>query len=81
MTDILEEIKKALAHQFGLDPDDIEEESLLDEDLRITDLDLEDFLNSIQEKYEITISSESASSFKKVSDIVNYIYDNAEIAS
>jgi len=28
MTDILEEIKKSLAHQFGLDPDDIEEDSL-----------------------------------------------------
>jgi len=81
MTDILEEIKKSLAHQFGLDPDDIEEDSLLDEDLSITDLDLEDFLSKIQEKYEITISAESAASFKKVSDIVNFIYDNAEIAS
>lgn len=81
MTDILEEIKKLLAHQFGLDPDDIEEDSKLDEDLSVTELDLEDFLAKIQEKYDIEIMPEDSAKFHSVGDIVNYIYDNAEIAS
>lgn len=81
MVDILEEIKTIISHQFGIPHEEIEEESLLDEDLSITDLDLEDFISHVEEKYDITIPEGKKLTFKKVSDIVSYIYDNVEIST
>lgn len=78
MIDLFEDIKKMIANDFGLPEEDIEEDSLLDEDLSITDLDLEDFLTKLQEKYEVEIPPEKTGSFKKVSDIVNYLYEKSE---
>ena len=42
MIDYLEDIKKLISKQFGITEDDIEEDSFLEADLNITDLDLED---------------------------------------
>ena len=79
MTDYFEDIKKLISNQFGIPEENIEEDSLLDEDLSITDLDLEDLISQIQNKYEVEIPQEIVSSFKKISDIVSYLYENAEI--
>jgi len=78
MTDFLEDIKDIISNQFGIPVDDIEEDSLLDEDLSIADLDLEDLMGQIQEKYDIEIPQEKFISFKKVGDIVSYLYENIE---
>ncbi|OGD89102.1 hypothetical protein A3I53_00265 [Candidatus Curtissbacteria bacterium RIFCSPLOWO2_02_FULL_40_13b] len=78
MTDYLEDLKDLISKQFVIPQDDIEEESLLDEDLSITDLDLEDLIGKIQEKYDIEIPPEKFPSFKKVSDIALYLYENVE---
>jgi len=77
----LEEIKQIISTQFGIPVEKIQEDSLLDEDLSITDLDLEDFMGFVQKKYEINIDQEQFPSFKKVSDIVSYLYDNLEISN
>ena len=76
MIDYFEDIKKIIAGQFGIEEDDIEEESLLESDLAITDLDMEDFISTIEAKYEIQIPPDAIANFKKVSDIVTYLYDN-----
>jgi len=76
MTDYLEDIKEIISKQFGIEEEDIEEDSLLESDLAITDLDMEDFVSSLETKYEIQIPPESVANFKKVSDIVTYLYDN-----
>ncbi|OGD83203.1 hypothetical protein A2165_04205 [Candidatus Curtissbacteria bacterium RBG_13_40_7] len=78
MADYFEEIKNIISNQFGIPQENIEEDSLLDEDLSITDLDLEDFLNQLQKKYDLQIPPEKISSFKKVSDIITYLYDNVQ---
>lgn len=78
MTDLFEEIRKIISRDFGIPEEDIEEDSLLDEDLSITDLDLEDLLSKLQEKYEVEIPQGKIASFKKVSDIVNYLYEHTE---
>jgi len=78
MGDIFEDIRKLISRDFGIAEEDIEEDSLLDEDLSVTDLDLEDLLTKIQEKYEVEIPQAKISSFKKVSDIVNYLYEHTE---
>lgn len=81
MPDIFDEIKNMLSHQFGIEAENIEEDSLLDDDLSITDLDLEDLISAVEEKYEIEIPQEKIPSFKKVSDIVAYIYENTELTA
>ena len=80
-TEIFEDLKKILSKQFDLDEEKIEEESYFDCDLNLTDLDIEDLLSSISQKYDINIPQEKASSFKKVSDLVNYIFENADATS
>lgn len=77
-TEILEDLKKIIHNQFGINQEDIEEESYLDEDLNITEVEKEDLISAIQEKYDITIPQNTISSLKKVSDIVNYIYENVD---
>ena len=78
MTDYLEDVKKLISDQFGIAQDDIEEDSFLEADLNIGDLDLEDFIENIQDKYQIQIPSEKVATFKKVSDIVSYLFENVE---
>lgn len=76
MTDFQEEVKKLLSSQFDIPLEEIEEESNLEEDLGLSELDLEDLISTIMEKYDIEIPTEKTSSFKKVSDLVSYLYDN-----
>jgi len=78
MADFFEDIRNIISKQFGIPTENIEEDSLLDEDLSITDLDLEDFLAQIQEKYDIQIPSEKIPTFKKISDVVSYLYENTQ---
>ena len=76
--DYLEEVKKIIAKQFGIEEEMIEEDSNLDEDLNITDLDMEDLITVIEDKYQIQIPQEKFSKFEKVSDMVNYLYENTD---
>ena len=78
MTDYLEDIKKIIGAQFGIDIDQIEDDSSLDQDLSITDLDLEDLMENIQKKYQIEISQDKVSTFKTVSDIASYLVENVD---
>lgn len=78
MTDYLEDIKKMLAKQFGLDEESIEEDSYLEADLNISELDMEDFVAALEDKYQITIPQEDYSKFKKVVDIANYLYESID---
>ena len=78
MIDYLEDVKETISKQFGIAEEDIEEESRLEADLAITDLDMEDFISEIEAKYEIQIPQEQTANFKKVSDIVTYLYDNVD---
>ena len=76
--DYFDQLKKLISEQFSIPEDDIEEDSLLDEDLSITDLDLEDLIAQIQKKFDIVLPADKIPSFKKVSDIVAFLYDHAE---
>lgn len=80
MVDYLEDIKKIIAKQFGIEEEDIEEDSYLETDLNITDLDLEDLIGKIEDKYQIQIPQKVYSNFKQVTDIANYLYENADQA-
>ena len=78
MIDYLEEVKKSISQQFNLDIDAIEEESFFSTDLNISELDLEDTIAEIEDKFQIEIPQEVYSKFNQVSDLVNYLYENAD---
>lgn len=80
MVDYLEDVKKIIANQFGLEGEDIEEDSFLEADLDITELDMEDLVARIEDKYQIKIPQKVYSQFKQVSDIANYLYENPDQA-
>lgn len=77
-TEILEDLKRIIHKQFGIEEERIEEDSYLDEDLNITDLDIEDLLNTLSQKYDIEFPESSTQTFEKVSDLVNFIFDHAD---
>lgn len=76
--DYLEDLKKIIAKQFGLNEEEIEEESLLEADLNISELDLEDLIEILGQKYKIEITQDIYSKFLKVGDIANYLYENVD---
>ena len=80
MIDYLEEIKKIIAKQFEIEEDIIDEESFLESDLNITELDLEDLIAQLEDKYEIEIPPDDYIKFKTVADIANYLYEHAASA-
>lgn len=78
MIDYLEEVKKIISQQFNLEPDTIEEESFFSTDLNISELDLEDIIAEIEDKFQIEIPQTAYSKFNQLSDLVNYLYENAD---
>lgn len=78
--DYFEDVKKIIARQFELDEDLIEEESQLGADLNISELDMEDLIATLEEKYQIEIPQDQYSTFNQVSDIVTYLYENIDRA-
>ncbi len=80
MVDYTEEIKKLIEKQFGLEEDSVEEDSHLEADLNITELDLEDLVSVLENKYELSIPQEEYSKFKQVSDIATYLYEHVDQA-
>lgn len=80
MVDYSEEVKKIVEKQFGLEEDSVEEDSNLETDLNITELDLEDLVAVLENRYQLTIPSEEYSKFKQVSDIAAYLYEHVDQA-
>lgn len=78
MVDYFEDLKKIISNQYGLEEETIEEDSKLDSDLNISELDMEDLAAVLEEKYQITIPEEAYSNFKQVSDIATYLYENVD---
>lgn len=77
-TEILDDIKKIIEKEFQIETDNIEEDMTLDEDLNITDLEIEDLIRALEEKYDIKIPESKIPSFVKVSDLVTYLYENID---
>lgn len=77
-TEIFDNLKKIISKQFGISEEEIEEDSYFDSDLNITELEMDDLIAIAQEKFNITIPDDKLPSIKKVSDLVAYIYENAD---
>lgn len=69
-SDITELVKEVLATQIGVEPDDINEEDLLSEDLHMSPADVSDFVSSLTTKGFDTKDLE-LTSIETVSDVVD----------
>ena len=78
MIEYFEDVKKIISKLFEIDADSIDEESYLSTDLNISELDLEDLIASIEDKYQIEIPQEEYLKFHQVADIVTYLYENVD---
>ena len=78
--DYFEDVRNIIVKQFDLDPDSVEEESYLVADLNISELDLEDLVAALEDKYQIEIPQEQYSQFNQISDMVTYLYENVDRA-
>ena len=79
-TEILEDLKKIIHKEFGTEEEEIEEDSYFDEDLNVTDLELEDLIALLEDKYNVKVDPNKLEAFKKVSDLVSYLYENVDTA-
>lgn len=78
MIEYIEDIKKMITKLFDIETDSIEEESYLTSELNISELDLEDLIAAIEDKYQIEIPQVEYLKFHQVSDIVTYLYENVD---
>jgi len=78
MIDYFEEVRKIISAQYGIDEETIEEDSKLDSDLNISELDMEDLVTILEQKYQIAIPEEAYTNFKQASDIATYLYENVD---
>lgn len=78
MADYLGEVKKIISVQFGVEEETIEEDSFLESDLNLTDLDIEDLISTIEDKYQIKIPQNACENFKTVADLANFLDENEQ---
>ena len=72
---IFEKMAKLLAEQFGLEPEEITEDTGL-EDLGADSLDLVELIMSVEEAFELgEVEDETLDGVKTVGDVVNFIKD------
>ena len=69
-TDVLERLKKVLATELKMDPDEIGDNDDLIMDLGVDSADMVTVLFAIENEFDIEISDEEAAANTKVGDIV-----------
>ena len=80
MVDYFEDLKKIISAQYGIDEESIEENSKLEQDLNISELDMEDLVANLEQKYQVSIPEGVYSHFNIVGDIAAYLYENVDQA-
>ena len=70
---VLDKIKSILSSQFGIDEDQINENTDVVNDLGADSLDVVELMMSVEDEFGIMIEDEEIAEFKTVGDVVNYI--------
>lgn len=72
---ILEEVKEIITKYIKIDPERINLESRLNEDLDADSIDIADVVMDIEEKYGFEFSDEDAENIVAIKDLVKVIED------
>ena len=75
---VLDKVKEIICDQLGVDPDSIEMNTSVTDDLNADSLDMVETLMAIEDEFDIEIPDEEVESLKTVGDLVNYIQNNTD---
>ena len=76
---VLEKLKGIIAQQFGVDQDEITEETTFVGDLGADSLDLVELIMSVEEALELgQVDDNTLENVKTVGDVVNFIKERVE---
>lgn len=70
------DILKEVAESLGLNPEDLDRHAMLREDLGLGTIELNDLLNSVSEKFDLSLAPEEVEKLETVDDLVVLIEDN-----
>ena len=70
---VLDKIKSILSSQFGIDEDQITENTDVVNDLGADSLDVVEMMMSVEDEFGLMIEDEEMAEMKTVGDVVNYI--------
>ncbi len=70
---VFDKLKEILAAQFGIDEDEITENTDIAGDLGADSLDVVEMIMTLEDEFAVTISDEAIAELKTVGDVVRYI--------
>ena len=70
---VLDKIKSILSSQFGIDEDQITENTDVVNDLGAESLDVVEMMMSVEDEFGLMIEDEEIAEMRTVGDVVNYI--------
>ncbi len=73
---VFEKIKQILVDEFDLDPDVIQLDSTLTDELELDSIDLVDVVIDIEDMFEMELPDEDLEKMKTVGDLVKYIEEH-----
>lgn len=76
MASTLERVKKIVADNVSIDPNDVFEDSHIENDLGADSLDIVEIVMAVEEEFDIEITDEEMESAKTVSDLVDLVNRN-----
>lgn len=78
MINVLENVRKIVAEQLGVNPESVNEKSSFINDLGADSLDTVELVMAFEEEFKIEIPDEEAEKIKTVGDAVKYIENNIQ---
>lgn len=70
------DIIKAIAEHLGLNPEDVDRNALLQEELGISPIELNDLLANLSQKFQVTFDSSEVEHLSKVEDLITLVEDH-----
>lgn len=70
---VLDKLKEIIAAQFGIDEDNISENTDIVSDLGADSLDIVEMMMSLEEEFGVTIEDDKIPELKTVGDVVNCV--------
>lgn len=75
---VFDKVKEILCDQLDVEEDKVTMDASIQDDLGADSLDVVDLIMSFEEEFDVEIPDEAAENIKLVSDVVNYIEEQAK---
>lgn len=70
------EVIKVIAENLGLNPEDLDRNTLLKEELGLDPIGLNDLLVNLSQRFNISFDPQDAENLHKVEDLISLVEDN-----